>query len=108
MSYDVTFYITPKEYPDVEHEIEWRSVTYNLREMFGVLPCGYIKDWNEKSTRWIQERVNRSINELRTKPAKYHQYEAENGWGTVNSMIDFLEWVIENIVKYPYAKIGVG
>ena len=108
MSYSVTFYIIPKGCTNIEHDIEWRSVTYNLRDMFVALPCGYIKDWNKKSTNWIYKKAIDSIKELRTKPLNYRQYEAENGWGAVDGMIDFLEWVVDNILKYPYAKIKVG
>lgn len=72
------------------------NTTWNVRKMIELstgLPWhnsannGYCKD--------VIPHIERGLAELRNHPEKYKPYEAENGWGTVESTAGFFE----NILK---------
>ena len=92
MSYDLQIcvkvegadYYPPIAYPDYDHP------TYNLRDMF--VKC---MDWeyvqgNIYKCSDIIGNVERGINELETKRAKYTKYNPPNGWGNIDSALKAL------------------
>ncbi len=96
MSYDISFRVK------VEGVDCWVEVgdcdantTWNVREMIVQstgLPwhnCannGFCKD--------VMVNIERGFNELTFNPEKYKQYEAKNGWGTVESTRVFFERIL--------------
>lgn len=96
MSYDIIFRVK------VEGIDKWvevgdcdANVTWNVRKIIELstgLPwknCennGYCKD--------VIPRIEAGLLELKTFPEKYKQYEAKNGWGTVEGVIYFFERIL--------------
>lgn len=72
-------------------EPERHSPTYNLGVMFR--KC---TSWDFEQSKWYRcadviDNINHGIKELRTRRKHYEQYNAPNGWGTVDSAIEDLE-----------------
>lgn len=104
--YNVVFYIAPEGYPHEQHYIDCDAISCDLKDMFKALDCGDITEWSKKSMKWIEEMASIAYLNLQTCPSTYKQYEAEYGWD-IDSVMKFLDWVLENAVEYPYAKIKV-
>lgn len=66
------------------------NITWNVRELIKQSSGWEIE--NEASnglvTEWIK-KIDKGIEELTNNPDKYKQYEATNGWGTVESTLGF-------------------
>lgn len=97
MSYDITFRVK------VEGADLWIDVgdcnantTWNVREMI-VKSTGL--EWNNEANNGLCKDIIPSIIqgycELATYPEKYKQYEAPNGWGTVEGTRRFFWDIIE-------------
>lgn len=98
MSYDIRFAVKVAGAADdvyaVIGEPERSSPTYNLGTMFR--RC---MDWDFKQSEWyplqdVIPKVERGLHELRFNPAKYRQYEPDNGWGTIGSAIEALQSIL--------------
>lgn len=80
-------------------EPELSSPTYNLGKMFRA--C---MDWDFNQGEWYKvseviPKIERGIHELRFSPKKYEQYNAPNGWGTINTAIASLNSLLECIER---------
>jgi hypothetical protein len=68
--------------------------------------CGsYPSEWNNIKCSEMIDVLYKGINRLKDSPNKYKKYEPRNGYGTVESTIEFLERIKTNCELYPYAKI---
>lgn len=98
MSYDIDFRVK------VEGIDEFVSVgdceantTWNVRKMIELstgLP--WLNAQNNGFCKDVIPHIERGLEELRRYPEKYKPYEAPNGWGTVNSTIEFFERIIKD------------
>ena len=97
MSYDVTFKVK------VEGLDYWIPVgaceantTWNVREMI-VKSTGL--EWNNCCNNGfckdVIPHIEKGLHELTAHPEKYKQYEAKNGWGTVESTRGFFEDILK-------------
>ena len=99
MSYDIDFRVPVHKHNDVYVTIGGSSAnaTWNLRDMI------------EKSTglEWKNEAnngrcldvipcISRGLIELVQYPEKYKQYEAKNGWGTIQGCIEFFRQILKD------------
>ena len=104
MSYDIAFKVKVEgvdQYVDVGECSA--NVTWNVRKMIEVstgLP------WNNEENNGlcvdIIPQIQKGYSELLHYPEKYKQYEAENGWGTVDGTLRFFKQIIydwENFVR---------
>lgn len=80
------------------------NITFNLSDMFDALPCKSPHEWIGHPVGEILEKVDQSIKLLLASSKKYAQYEAQNGWGTVDGMRQFLTNVIDS--WEPYTNVG--
>lgn len=97
MSYDIAFKVkvegvdTYVEVGDCDANITW-----NVREMI-VKSTGL--PWNNEANNGLCKDVipfiENGYRELSQHPKKYRQYEAPNGWGTVESTARFFKNIIE-------------
>lgn len=100
MSYDIRFGVKVENmsgYIATIDQPEYSSPTYNLRELF-VQSMG----WHYKQGVWyncleVMPKITKGIDELFTHPRFYKQYEASNGWGTVESAYKSLKSIVEKI-----------
>lgn len=99
MSYDISFKVKVEGLEDCYVEVGEcdANITWNLREMI------------EKSTglEWLNEASNglcknvvpqiaNGLAELIKYPEKYKQYEADNGWGTIEGCKRFFTTIIND------------
>jgi len=91
-------------------EVHRGNYTYNVHKMFStayenildriaseIFPDGkgevYFKDWKEAIQDWSFGRniLTMMIEELKSKPDFYSQFNAKNGWGDYSGAVKFLE-----------------
>lgn len=66
------------------------NITYNVRELIYQSSDWKIKNCesNGLAIDWIK-KIHKGIKELTENPEEYRQYEASNGWGTVEGTLRF-------------------
>lgn len=109
MSYDISFRVKVEGidcYVDIAECSA--NTTWNVREMI-VKSTGleWINCANNGLCKDIIPYIENGYNELTYHPEKYKQYEAENGWGTVESTRNFFKQILDDwkhFVKYEYEK----
>ena len=96
MSYDIAFKVKVEgidKYVEVGHCDA--NTTWNVREMI-VKSTGL--EWNNCANNGLCKdiipHIEKGLGELNRYPEKYKQYEAKNGWGTVESTMRFFERII--------------
>ena len=100
MSYDVRFGVKVEGmngYIAVIDEPQYSSPTYNLREMF--VAC---MEWDYSQGKWyncidVLPKFQRGLHELRFNREQYKKYNPPNGWGSIDSAIEFMESVVQRI-----------
>lgn len=92
MSYDVSFRVKVQDKPIYTNlaYVNSANITWNVRELILKSSGWDIKncDNNGLATEWIK-KINKGIEELTNNPNEYRQYEASNGWGTVEGTLGF-------------------
>jgi len=81
------------------------NITYNLRDMFVESVGSSPKDWNGMIARDLEPKLRKAIMDINSKPLFYQQFEAENGWGTIEGCLNFMRELSENCAEYPYATV---
>lgn len=96
MSYDIRFKVKVE---GIDKYVEVgacdANTTWNVREMI-VKSTGleWINCANNGFCKDVIPHIEMGYNELKYHPEKYKQYEAENGWGTVESTAVFFKDII--------------
>lgn len=108
MSYDV-YFKAKLEGADrfVSVGDDWISHTSNTATMMKEVCGSYPSEWNGKRCSDMIPILETATKELRTNSAKYRQYEARNGWGTVETTASFLNDILKNCKAYPTAVLIV-
>ena len=98
MSYDISFRVK------VEGIDKWVDVgdcdantTWNVRKIIELstgLP--WVNGANNGLCKDVIPYIEKGLLELKTHPEKYRQYEAKNGWGTVESTIQFFDNILRD------------
>lgn len=96
MSYDISFRVKVE---GIDKYVEVgqcdANTTYNVREMI-VKATGL--EWHNCANNGlcidIIPHIEKGYGELTKHPQKYKQFEASNGWGTVESTMQFFERII--------------
>lgn len=88
MSFDVT--IRVKNKPKFELNVGVANITYNVKTLVEKSSGWEMKNGEQSYPidKWAR-MITHGISELRANPAKYRKYEAKNGWGTVENILDF-------------------
>lgn len=73
------------------------NITYNLKKM---IQASTGLDWKNNQDngycKHVIPKIQKGFNELSVHPYKYKQYEAENGWGTVDECKRFFAWILKD------------
>lgn len=73
------------------------NTTYNLKQM---IQKSTGLDWKNNQDNGyayrIIPKIQQGFHNLTIHPEKYRQYEAENGWGTVEQCRDFFAWILKD------------
>ena len=87
------------------------NITHNLGEMAdkaGIYECLWEPlENNYKKAKDITPFVMLGLRVLKNNPKHFKQYSADNGWGTYEQFIPWLEELIEALIKHPNASIRV-
>lgn len=108
MSYDISFkaklegadqwvYVGP----------EWINHTSNTAAMIKEVCGSYPSAWNGMRCSELLPVLTAGCKELRAYSQKYRQFEPENGWGTVETTLEFLDAIRKACEQYPTAVLEV-
>lgn len=101
MSYDVSIKVKVEGLDHYVFVYDLGNITWNVRELIrqssgwdikNEAPNGPLQPWLEK--------IRAGIKELEQHPGKYRQYEARNGWGTVEGTLEFYRHCVHNAEKF--------
>jgi len=85
----------------------WINHTSNTSEMIKEVCGSRPSAWDGKRSADILPILKQGVERLKTHEEEYRCFQPENGWGTVETTIDFLSQIISNCEKYPTAIIEV-
>ena len=97
MSYDISFKVKVE---GIDRYVEVgecsANTTWNVRKMIEVVTgLPWINCANNGLVKDIIPHIEKGYSELTKHPEKYREYEASNGWGTVESTAEFFEETIK-------------
>jgi len=92
-------------------EVYTRNITHNLTEMAEAAGI-YHHLWRPEeigitTAQQLIEPLQKGLEQLRTLPETYRQYNPSNGWGSYEGLIEFLEEYLAACEQYPDAKVEV-
>ena len=88
------------------------NITHNLGEMAEA--AGFYQHlWRPEELEItiaseLTEGLRNSLSDMRARPDFYKQYNPENGWGSYEALVNFIEEYLRACEKYPNAKIIVS
>ncbi len=88
------------------------NITHNLNKMADEAGIYYAL-WRPEEKGWkegkdIIEVLEKGLKELKNRPEHYKKFDAENGWGTYEHFVPFVEEVLKACKEYPDAEIEVS
>ena len=106
MSLDV--YLTRLEPVDVYSA----NITHNLARMAGEAGV-YEYLWRPENVGIVKavtliEPLSKGLSQLLGDPDKYKALNAENGWGTYDSLVEFVKEYLNACIEYPDADVRVS
>ncbi|MCA9052084.1 MAG: hypothetical protein KDA89_25275 [Planctomycetaceae bacterium] len=100
---------------DAEEEgdkVYWANITHNLGRMAGeagIYKCLWRPGENGfERARQLIEPLEAALQDMKSRPAHYSQFDAANGWGTYKGFVPWLENLLAACAEYPEAKISVS
>lgn len=93
-------------------EVYWKNITHNLGNMAdkaGIYQCLWHPE--EIPINVVSEIIlllEKGIKAMKEKPEYYKQFDAENGWGTYEQFVPWLEELLEACKQYPNATVRVS
>lgn len=93
-------------------EVFDRNITHNLGKMANKAGIYYAmwrpdeKGW--KTAKDVLTTLEIGLVELQANPDKYKKLNPENGWGSYDDLVDFVEVYVDACRKYPEAVIEVS
>jgi hypothetical protein len=88
------------------------NITHNLGEMASKAGI-YFALWRPEEKGYeiagdIISVLKKGLTKLKAEPDYYKKFDAENGWGTYEHFVPFVEEVLKNCIEYPDAVIRVN
>lgn len=87
---------------------QWINHTSNTSAMIKEVCGSYPSEWDNRSCSELLPVLNTGCKELRAYSQKYRQFEAKNGWGTVETTLEFLDAIRKACEEYPTAVLSVS
>lgn len=108
MSYDVSFKAKLEGADQwVYVGDDWINHTSNTAAMIRAV-CGTCpSEWNDRKCADMYPVLMQGVLLLKLHPQRYRHFEPSNGWGTVETTMDFLMKIADNCDKYPTAVLEV-
>ena len=108
MSYDISLKVKVDGIDKFVSVADGGNITWNVRELIEKSSGWDIKNEDNNGTaEQIGLLIEKGMHELETNPKAYRQYEAPNGWGTVEGTLRFFKHLYEVCQEYPYAYVFV-
>ncbi len=124
MSLDVTLYgesymkececphCDNKHQTKTRDELYWRNITHNLSKMADAAGL-YEALWRPeeigaKKAKDIIGKVALGLDILKANPEEFKKYNASNGWGKYENLVEFVESYLNALQEYPYADISIS
>lgn len=85
----------------------WINHTSNTAAMIKEVCGSYPSEWNGKKCADMYPVLMQGASLLTINSQKYKAFEPSNGWGTVETTLDFLMKIADNCDKYPTAALEV-
>jgi len=99
-----------KRYSFPEHER--LNITHNLTEMADACKLYYCvwrpEECNIKTAKQMIAPLREGLILLHENPKIFKKFEPENGWGTYEGFVKFIEKYLQACITYPQAKIRVS
>jgi hypothetical protein len=89
-----------------------RNITHNLGKMAAEAGL-YVPLWRPetagfRTARDLIEPLRRGLTLLKAEPEHYRRFAPANGWGTYESLVEFVEGYLAACEKYPAADLTVS
>jgi hypothetical protein len=84
------------------------NITHNLTAMAaaaGIYDCIWHPEYVDADS--LIEPLTNGLELLRSDPERFRKYDAENGWGTYEQFVEFVEAYLNACKESPDATIGV-
>jgi len=112
MSLDVSLYIKVDTGGNELHQVELfdANITHNLGNMAnaaGLYDALWCPDESGRAGDILPALVN-GYNELKNNPNKYKKLDPDNGWGTYDGLLSFVESYMAACDKHPSACIWIS
>lgn len=93
-------------------DVFWRNTTHNHGKHADAVGV-YTHLWHPNElgitkAHQLIEPLSEAARKLRANPEQYRQYDAKNGWGTVEHFTEFVEGVLQACIDHPDADIAVS
>ena len=108
MSYDISLKVKVEGIDKYVEVADGGNITWNVRELIEQASGWEIdNEANNGLAEHIGVLIAKGIHELETNPEKYKEYEAPNGWGTVDGTLHFFRELLDACQEHPYAYVFV-
>lgn len=109
MSLDVS--LIARDLDGNEIEVFDQNITHNLGGMAGKAGI-YVACWRPEEKGWkyardIIEPLEKGLADMRKRPKYYEKFNPDNGWGSYESFVPWIQAYLDACRKYPSAEIEV-
>lgn len=105
MSYDVEL---QAKIQDVNKWVELGdsfNITFNLADMFHECIGSTPREWDGMNAGELEPELRKAIIDIGLNAEYYKQFEAKNGWGTIDGCLHFMRGLADCCYQYPYATV---
>ena len=93
-------------------EVFWRNMTHNLGKMASVAEL-YIPLWDPSSigitkAKDLIKPLKKGLARLLVNPERYKAFNPDNGWGSYDGLVIFVEKYLKACKTYPDARIKIS
>lgn len=119
-TYELSYEEACERYPDYvimeeEYEVDYYytdNITHNLNIMAKEADL-YDPLWHPEKLGIVKAKdlidyLREGLHKLKLEPDKYIQFNPENGWGTYEGLVNFVESYLSACYKYPEAEVEVS
>ena len=93
-------------------EVYWRNITHNLGKM--AIEAGiYQVMWRPEEQGWTKasqliDPLRAGLDLLRSDPDRFKRFNPDNGWGSYDGLVEFVDSYLNACVEYPDADVLVS
>lgn len=101
-----------KTYTEETEQVYWANITHNLNTMAGEAGI-YEHLWRPDEIKITKakeliEPLRQGLHNLKSEPERYKKFKPENGWGSYDGLVKFVENYLNACYEYPDADVEVS